>query len=203
MDGAVARWGEATIKLGDKETVLPVGVTSALNDKMPILLGNGVMEALSVIFDWEKHVIKPKGGDAVPFKLKKMEEGAHMVYNIVRTTFKPGEGKWIGFKAPEEEKEIPILVESVTTGRGIAVLDGVSLIKDGTVYIPVKNYGEEEEELREGERLAKVVILKEARNGDKGMLAYKDFCLINSYFPSEELRGKLTWKNSLLGMKNQ
>ncbi len=82
MDGALVRWGEATIELGGKKVALPVGMTSALNDKLPILLGNGVMAKLQVCFDWKKRVIVPNDGKEVPFVLKKGGHGAHYVYLV-------------------------------------------------------------------------------------------------------------------------
>lgn len=65
-------------------------------------------------------------------------------------------------------------MKSLNRGRAIDVLEGISMVKDGMAHIPLKNFGEEEEELAEGEGVAKVVILKEARDGEKGLLMYKD-----------------------------
>lgn len=106
MDGAYARWGEAVINVGGREVTLPVGVTSALNGKIPFLLGNGVLESLGVRFDWEKHEITPKGGERVPFVLRRMGAAAHLIYMGIRTRVEASKRKWNEVKAPRKEAEV-------------------------------------------------------------------------------------------------
>ena len=171
--GGSARYGKAIIAVGGVEDTFTVGVTADLNGKVSCLLGNEVLKRFKIVHDWDRRTIKPKDGREVKITMKTVKGAAHVAFIAKKMRLEPGEEAWLGIKAPKGEGDASVHVEPLDTARGIEALDGVSLIRDGIVYVPVKNFGGKRETLPAGSEIAKFTILKEVKS-KKGVLVHKD-----------------------------
>ncbi|MBK7578554.1 MAG: hypothetical protein IPI24_14210 [Ignavibacteria bacterium] len=157
-----------------------IGVTSDLNGKLDFLLGNGVMRSFGARLDFNDNTMTATGGTPVQFKFKKIRGGAHAAFLARDVVLRPGEGAWTAAAAPKGMAGMVHIEPLAANKEAIRALDGVSIVRDGKVYVPVMNLGNKRVRVKRGEAVAKfTAIVKEGARD--GWIVYKDL-----KWPSED-----------------